>query len=52
VKPEGIILVVSNHDQPGFIGTVGTILGQHNINISTWRYGRDKPFGRAISFIA
>jgi D-3-phosphoglycerate dehydrogenase len=51
VKPEGIILVVSNHDRPGFIGTVGSILGQHDINISVWRYGRDKSFGQAISFI-
>jgi len=51
VKPEGIILVVSNHDRPGFIGTVGSILGQQDINISVWRYGRDKPFGQAISFI-
>jgi D-3-phosphoglycerate dehydrogenase len=51
VKPEGIILVVSNHDRPGFIGTVGNILGQQDINISVWRYGRDKPFGQAISFI-
>ncbi|MBN1219163.1 MAG: phosphoglycerate dehydrogenase [Anaerolineae bacterium] len=51
VRPEGIILVVSNHDRPGFIGTVGTLLGQHNINIAIWRYGRDKPYGEAISFI-
>jgi len=51
VKPEGIILVVSNHDRPGFIGMVGSLLGQQDINISVWRYGRDKPFGQAISFI-
>jgi D-3-phosphoglycerate dehydrogenase len=51
VRPEGIILVISNHDQPGFIGQVGSILGEHGINISVWRYGRDEPYGRAISFI-
>lgn len=51
VRPEGIILVVSNHDRPGFIGRVGTILGEHNINISAWRYGRNQPYGLALSFI-
>jgi D-3-phosphoglycerate dehydrogenase len=51
VHPEGIILVVSNHDRPGFIGQVGTLLGKHDINIAIWRYGRDEPYGKAISFI-
>jgi D-3-phosphoglycerate dehydrogenase len=51
VRPEGIILVIKNHDQPGFIGKVGTLLGQHDINIAIWRYGRDEPYGKAISFI-
>jgi D-3-phosphoglycerate dehydrogenase len=51
VRPEGTILVVSNHDQPGIIGRVGTILGEHNINISAWRYGRNEPYGLALSFI-
>jgi D-3-phosphoglycerate dehydrogenase / 2-oxoglutarate reductase len=51
VRPEGTILVVSNHDQPGFIGRVGTILGEHGINIAAWRYGRIEPYGLALSFI-
>jgi len=51
VRPEGIILVLSNHDQPGIIGRVGTILGEHDINISVWRYGRNQPYGLALSFI-
>jgi D-3-phosphoglycerate dehydrogenase len=51
VRPEGIILVTHSHDRPGFIGRVGTILGQHEINISVWRYGRNEPYGEAVSFI-
>lgn len=51
VRPEGTILVVSNHDQPGIIGRVGTILGEHGINIAAWRYGRNEPYGLALSFI-
>jgi D-3-phosphoglycerate dehydrogenase len=52
VRPEGIILVSHSHDRPGFIGRVGTLLGQHNINIATWRTGRSEPGGLAISFIS
>ncbi len=32
--PEGPTLFLQNHDQPGVVGTVGTILGEGNINIS------------------
>ncbi len=51
MRPEGAILVMSNHDRPGFIGRVGTVLGEHDINIAAWRYGRTKPYGMALSFI-
>jgi D-3-phosphoglycerate dehydrogenase len=51
VRPEGIILVISNNDQPGIIGRVGTILGENGINIAAWRYGRNQPYGLALSFI-
>ncbi len=50
IRPEGRILVIGGKDKPGFIGRVGTILGEHNINIAAWRYGRDKPFGNALTF--
>jgi len=52
VKPEGTILVASSHDEPGFIGKVGTMLGELGINIATWRTGRSAPGGRALSFIS
>jgi D-3-phosphoglycerate dehydrogenase len=52
VRPEGTILVTRSHDRPGFIGRVGTLLGEHGINIATWRTGRDKLGGLAISFIS
>ncbi len=41
-----------SHDEPGFIGTVGTMLGKLQINIATWRTGRSAPGGRALSFIS
>ena len=32
--PEGPTLFLTNHDQPGVVGTVGTVLGEGGINIS------------------
>ena len=32
--PEGPTLFLQNHDEPGVVGTVGTLLGEEGINIS------------------
>jgi D-3-phosphoglycerate dehydrogenase len=32
--PEGPTLFILNHDQPGVVGTVGTLLGEAGVNIS------------------
>ncbi len=47
--PEGHILILNNRDVPGVVGGVGTLLGQHGINIAGIELGRDES-GRAISF--
>lgn len=49
--PHGPALIVSNRDVPGVIGKVGTLLGQHNINIAEWQMGRSGPGGQAVSYI-
>jgi D-3-phosphoglycerate dehydrogenase len=36
----GTMLVLSNDDQPGVIGEVGTILGRHGVNIASFALGR------------
>ncbi len=46
------MLYVSNNDQPGFIGALGTLLGAHKINIASFSLGRDEQGGDAISLIA
>jgi D-3-phosphoglycerate dehydrogenase len=38
---EGTMIVLSNNDQPGVIGDVGTILGRHGLNIANFALGRD-----------
>ncbi len=51
VRPEGVLLSIANRDEPGFIGQVGTLLGEHNINIAAWRYGRTESGKYALSFL-
>lgn len=49
--PEGYMLVVENNDAPGVVGKIGTILGQHKVNIAEMSFGRDKKTGEAISLL-
>jgi D-3-phosphoglycerate dehydrogenase / 2-oxoglutarate reductase len=43
------MIVFGNKDQPGVIGRVGTILGQHQVNIATFALGRDRD--RAVGVV-
>lgn len=51
LDPEGIILMVKNKDKPGVIGYIGTVLGNHNINIAELKLAREKKGENAIMFI-
>ncbi len=51
IDPNGIILIMLNHDRPGVIGKVGTILADNNVNIAEWRLGRTKAGEQAMAFI-
>jgi D-3-phosphoglycerate dehydrogenase / 2-oxoglutarate reductase len=37
---DGTLIVITNNDQPGVIGEVGTILGRHKLNIASFALGR------------
>ena len=49
--PHGHMLVMRNRDVPGVIGRVGTILGQHNVNISSFNLGRRERGGDAMAVV-
>ncbi len=51
IDPNGTILIMLNHDRPGVIGKVGTILADHKVNIAEWRLGRTKLGEQAMAFI-
>jgi D-3-phosphoglycerate dehydrogenase len=46
------MLFVRNQDQPGFIGRLGTKLGQAGVNIANFNLGRNQAGGNALSLIA
>jgi D-3-phosphoglycerate dehydrogenase len=48
----GQMIYIVNDDQPGFIGALGTALGEHRINIATFNLGRRKEAGEAIALVA
>ena len=44
-------LVIENEDRPGIIGVVGSLAGQHDINISFMEVGRVRLRGRATMVV-
>jgi D-3-phosphoglycerate dehydrogenase len=49
--PKGNILFFTNEDRPGIIGKIGTLLGEHHVNIAGMQYGRKAFGGDAISLL-
>ena len=45
------MLFITNQDQPGLIGSLGTTLGDAGINIATFNLGRSETGGDAIALI-
>ncbi|MBI2253872.1 MAG: phosphoglycerate dehydrogenase [Proteobacteria bacterium] len=45
------MLYVTNDDKPGFIGKLGTLLGDNGINIATFALGRSAPGRDAIALV-
>ena len=46
-----VMLLINNLDRPGFIGALGTILGEANINIATFHLGRQAAEQDAIAIV-
>ena len=48
----GTMIYIVNTDTPGFIGRLGTALGEAGINIATFNLGRREALGEAVALIA
>ncbi len=49
VAPKGRALVIWSKDVPGVLGSVGTALAAHGVNIASASYARETPGGVAIT---
>jgi D-3-phosphoglycerate dehydrogenase len=49
---EGHMLYIVNRDAPGFIGRIGTLLGESGINIGTFHLGRREAGGEAVLLLS
>jgi D-3-phosphoglycerate dehydrogenase len=49
--PEGFALLVHNHDRPGVVGHVGTILGEEGVNISRMQLALQRERGEAAMLV-
>ena len=51
VPVEGHLLLTKHQDKPGLVGRVGTLLGEHDVNISSMQVGRLHPRGEALMIL-
>ncbi len=45
------MLYTENADKPGYIGALGSILGEAGVNIATFVLGRECPGGKAVALV-
>lgn len=50
-EPQRHMLYTVNNDQPGFVGALGTVLGESGVNIATFAMGRTGKGGEAITLL-
>jgi D-3-phosphoglycerate dehydrogenase len=51
IPPVGHLVYIRHQDQPGVIGKVGHLLGEHDINIATMQVDRSDVGGKAIMLL-
>ena len=51
LHPQGRFILIHNHDKPGAIGSIGTLLGDHKVNISRMRVGQDEGGDKTMIFL-
>ncbi len=47
-RPHGVIMILENTDRPGMVGRIGTVLGEHSVNIATMSLSRNQVGGTAL----
>jgi D-3-phosphoglycerate dehydrogenase len=50
-RPHGVVLLLENTDRPGMVGRIGTLLGDHGVNIATMSLSRNQAGGTALTVL-
>jgi D-3-phosphoglycerate dehydrogenase len=50
-RPHGVVLVLESTDRPGMVGRIGTLLGDHGVNIATMSLSRNQAGGTALTVL-
>src|SRR5437764_13598727 len=50
-RPHGVIRMLENTDRPGMVGRIGTLLGEHGVNIATMSLSRNQAGGTALTVL-
>ena len=50
-RPHGVVLILENTDRPGIVGRIGTLLGDHGVNIATMSLSRNQAGGTALTVL-
>jgi len=51
IAPAGRLLFIENHDKPGVVAALGSILAEANINIGDFRLGRREGKAEAVALV-
>src|SRR5437660_10022796 len=51
VRPHAVVLVLENTERPGMVGRIGTLLGEHGVNIATMSLSRNQAGGTALTVL-
>ena len=51
IEPEGNFLIIGHEDKPGMIGSVGTVLGDSDVNIASMEVARKQVRGPAMMIL-
>jgi D-3-phosphoglycerate dehydrogenase / 2-oxoglutarate reductase len=50
LPPHGRFVLIHNHDKPGAIGSIGTLLGNNKVNISQMRVGQQEDGDKTMIY--
>ena len=48
---EGVLFLMNNVDKPGMVGYIGSLMGEHQVNIANMSLNRDEEGGEALMLL-